>query len=61
MLITSTHLVRMGATPQIIAIYRRIPVLVSYSPSGYNMDGLITARGLSASQVLRFISALRPA
>lgn len=59
MLITSTHLARMGATPEIISIYRRFPILISYSHSGYNMDGLITARGLSAAQVLRFISALR--
>lgn len=61
MLITSRHLIRMGATPEILAIYRRSPILITWRPSGYTMDGVITARALSASQVLRFIAASRPA
>lgn len=59
MLITSRHLIRMGATPEILAIYRQNPILITWSPAGYSMDGIITARALSAAQVLRYIAATK--
>lgn len=59
MRIGKRQLVYMGATPQIIAIWRRVPLFVSWDRSGYHLNGVITARSLSAAQVLRFIAAAK--
>ena len=57
MVISSQHLKRMGATPEIIATYRRLPLLIQWTRSGYLMEGVISARNLSAAEVLRYIQA----
>lgn len=59
MRIGKRQLVYMGATPQILSIWRRVPLFVSWNRSGYRIDGVITARNLSAAQVLRFIAAAK--
>ena len=59
MLISSRHLAIMGATPEIIDIYRRTPLIIQWTRKGYQMRGAITAQGLSASEVIRFIAAAK--
>lgn len=59
MLISSRHLAIMGATPDIIDIYRRAPLIIQWTRKGYQMYGAITAQGLSAAEVLRYIAALK--
>jgi hypothetical protein len=47
----------MGATPEIIATCKRKNLRITWTKSGYCIDGIITARNLSAAQVLRYIAA----
>lgn len=57
MRIGKRRLILMGATPQIIAIWQRVPLVISWHRDGYSINGVITARQLSAAQVLRYIAA----
>lgn len=57
MRINSKHLRLMGATPEIIATCKRKKLRITWTKSGYCIDGIITARNLSAAQVLRYIAA----
>lgn len=59
MLITSKQLALMGASPAIIDTWRAKQICVTWDRDGYRMDGVITARKLSAGEVLRFIAALQ--
>ena len=59
MVITARHLKLMGATPEIIDTWRAKQICVTWDRDGYRMDGVITARKLSAGEVLRFIAALQ--
>lgn len=57
--ITTRHIFLMGGNKTHAAIVKRVPLLIRWNESGYRMDGAVTARGLSAAQVLRYILALK--
>lgn len=57
MQLNEKHLRYMGATPQIIDAWKRSGLLITWDRSGYSVSGIITARKLSAAQVLRCIVA----
>ena len=59
MIIKGKHLRLMGAPAWVIDIWRRTGICVSWSRDGYRLDGMITARGLSAAEVIRFIAAAK--
>lgn len=56
--VNAMQLLMMGATEKELEAVRRLPLSVRWEPeTGYSLEGIITARGLSAAQVLRYISA----
>lgn len=58
-IITPRQLFLMGADRSHLSVLRRVPLLIRWDESGYRMDGAVTARGLSAAEVLRYILALK--
>lgn len=57
MLIRDRHLRLMGATKETRRACKRLGIRIAWTQAGYAMDGIITARGLTAAQVLRYIDA----
>lgn len=57
--VNAMQLLMMGATEKELEAVKRLPLRVRWEPeTGYSLDGIITARGLSAAQVLRYIAAV---
>lgn len=59
MVIREKHLLMMGATQEVIDIWHAERICVTWERDGYRMDGIITARGLSAAEVLKYIAAAK--
>lgn len=57
--ITTRHLFLMGGNILHAVIYQRVPIYICWNADGYSIDGVVTARGLSAAEVLRCIMALK--